>query len=270
MRVLFTGQRGFLGRELIPILNPDFEIITYDGDLDNLLELSHFVKDRGIGCVLHAAARGGRRTKIDTESVLINNIKIANNILRLELPSIFFCSGAIYDRSKPVSEAIELSSLESFPKDFYGQSKYVATLLSSQAEYVNTLRFFNVFGTSEGLDRFISFNVNQYIKREPMEVYSDFQMDFFFVKDAVFPIRDWLDGKKIPKEMNLVYKEKYSLTEVCKEINRLSNYEVPIVYKTNDKGPDYTGSGVLLENYRYPLMGLKHGVEEVYSHFMSI
>lgn len=264
MKVLFTGHRGFLGRELIPIVDSNFEIVTYDGDLNNYSELSSFVRSKKIERILHAAARGGRRTKRDEESVLLNNITLAQNIIRLETPSIFFCSGAIYNRATSISEAKEDSALESFPEDFYGQSKFISTLLARNIEYVNTLRFFNVFGSSEGLDRFISFNVYQYINREPMKVYRDFYMDFFFVQDAIFPITDWLMGRDFPKEMNLVYEKKESLIQICKAINQLSNYEVPVLIESDELGSNYTGSGQILQTLNYPLLGLERGIQEVY------
>ena len=264
MKVLFTGHRGFLGRELIPILDFDFEIVTYSGDLNDFRSLSKFVSEQKIDRILHAAVRGGRRTKQDDESVLQNNISITNNLLKLQLPAIFFCSGAIYNRAEPISEAVETSSLDSFPKDFYGQSKYISTLLASAYDNINTLRFFNVFGKSEGLDRFISFNTKQYLSNAPMNVFSDFKMDFFFVKDALFPILDWLNGNSIPKELNLVYESKTLLTQICKKINDLSDQKVPINIHSEELAIEYTGSGKLLTSLNYPLLGLEAGLHEVF------
>lgn len=266
MKILFTGHRGFLGREIIPILHLDFEIVTYDGDLNDFNRLFKFVSNRKIDRILHAAVRGGRRTKKDDEGVLRNNISITNNILRLEIPSIFFCSGAIYNRSLPICEAVESSSLDSFPNDFYGQSKYISTLLAKDADHVKTLRFFNVFGNSEGLDRFISYNTSQYISHRPMNVFHDFKMDFFYVRDALYPIIDWLGGISLPKELNLVYENKTFLTQVCDQINDLSDYKVPIQIKSEEFGNDYTGSGQLLRSLNYPLGGLELGIQEVFKH----
>ena len=93
MKVLFTGHRGFLGREIIPEINKSVEICYYQGDLRDYSQLSQFVADQKIERVIHAAVRGGRRNRIDTQLDLAENLVSSMNVLRLELPTISFCSG---------------------------------------------------------------------------------------------------------------------------------------------------------------------------------
>lgn len=57
MKILFTGHRGFLGRELIPPLSAKTEIITFKGDLLNYSQLAKFAVDNSISRIIHAAAR---------------------------------------------------------------------------------------------------------------------------------------------------------------------------------------------------------------------
>jgi len=83
MKILFTGHRGFLGRELIPKLVPDYEVVKFDGDLRDFDELSKFVSLNRIDGVIHAAVRGGRRLKADDYSVLEENLLVGVNVFRL-------------------------------------------------------------------------------------------------------------------------------------------------------------------------------------------
>jgi nucleoside-diphosphate-sugar epimerase len=265
MTIFFTGHLGFLGREIIPFLKPIEEIVTFEGDCNDLVALKKFVKHNHVDKIIHSAARGGRRNKIDTQATLINNVTITSNILKLELPTILFCSGAIYNRDNSIDSAIENSSTSSFPSDYYGQSKFISNLIARDNQNCISLRFFNVFGKSEGLDRFITYNINQYLAHKPMVIFSDFLMDFFFVKDVLPIIYLWLKQDFIPKEMNLVYNEKYFLSEICGLINRLSDYKVPITIQENSQSNSYTGDGTLLESLKLPLLGLQNGMQEVFN-----
>lgn len=264
MTILFTGHKGFLGRELIPYLREDSNVVKFEGDLTDFKALSSFVREKRVQRVIHAAVRGGRRTKVDTPSTLINNLKMTSNVIRLGIPFITFCSGAIYNRTTSIREAKENESLNSYPPDFYGQSKYVARSLLDEKVDGLILRFFNVFGQTEGNDRFITANVLRYISRNPMQVFSDFRMDFFYVQDVLPVINSWIQLNILPKEINLVYPTKYLLSEVCGKINTLSKYRVPVRIEESANSHDYTGSGDLLQSLGMPLLGLEYGLTRMY------
>jgi len=264
MRVLFTGHKGFLGRELIPGLQKQVKVIEYPYELADFKHLYNFVKEKRIDYVIHAAARGGRRTKIDTERTLMDNLTASINVLRLDIPTVSFCSGAIYGRQHSIYLATESQSLQRYPVDFYGQSKFIFRSYASQFEHITFLRFFNVFGQTEGLDRFISYNLNRYKEGKPMTVYRNFIMDFFYVKDLLPILFDWLGGIKLPQDLNLVYSQKFSLIEICEIINQLDRHNVPIELLNTNEGIDYCGSGELLNSINYEFVGVSKGIKELY------
>ena len=269
MTILFTGHKGFLGRELIPELQLSEEIITYQGDLTDWQSLKNFIHENRVEKIIHAAFRGGRRNKIDTLETLTNNVKSTVNLLRLEIPLILFCSGAIYNRNEPIDEAREEDSLASYPSDFYGQSKFLNNYLAQGQENFSSLRYFNAFGKSEGADRFITFNLLQYIQLKPMIIFKDFQMDYFYVKDTIPVLKSWIKGANLPKEMNLVYREKLFLSEICAIINTLSDYDVPIHFQDSARAQNYTGSGKFFESLKLPQFGLNSGIVEMYEFLRS-
>lgn len=267
MSLLFTGHKGFLGRELIPNLRLLDEVVLFDGDLTNFRELQSYAQKQSVTRIIHAAVRGGRRNKIDSQEILVNNVQATTNVLNLDLPTVLFCSGAIYNRDFSINCAKEDESLSSFPNDYYGQSKFVSTALARNRAGCNILRFFNVFGPTEGMDRFISYNISQYIKRKPMKVFSDFEMDFFYVADTLAVLTKWLRGDDLPSELNMVYPEKFRLSEICETINGLANHSVPIEIEQPPKNRNYTGSGQRLSSMNLPLLGLIHGLRQMYFEF---
>ncbi len=264
MKILFTGHRGFLGRELVSILKSDFEVLTFDGDYSVYQPVEEFVRDNAVDKIIHAAVRGGRRNRLDTQETLQNNVETTINVLRLNLPTLLFCSGAIYNRAHSIFRAKEVDSLSSFPRDYYGQSKFLANLLAKNQANCNVLRFFNVFGPTEGLDRFISFNISRYLNREPMIIFSDFEMDFFFVKDAVPVISSWVNGRRLPPEINMVYEVKYHFSQICQFINSLGDYTVPIEIQDSGMEKHYSGNGELLSSLGFSFLGLEEGILQMY------
>lgn len=270
MTILFTGHKGFLGRELIPSISSEENVITFDGDYTNQRTTREFIGDFRVTKIIHAAARGGRRTKSDTPEVLLNNLVSTLNVLDATLPTLMFCSGAIYNRDKSINQAKEELSNASYPSDFYGQSKYFNNLLAKKQNATRTLRFFNVFGKSEGLDRFISFNIHRYIQKEPMIIFKDFQMDFFYVLDVIPVMKLWLAGGILPKEINMVYEEKVYLSEICELINQLGEHKVPIEHKEHKSNLNYTGNSDALYSIKTPLMGLRKGLVDMYRHLKEL
>jgi nucleoside-diphosphate-sugar epimerase len=125
MRVLFTGHRGFLGREIIPLLETSYDVVEFQGDLTNWRELSNFVESKGVNRIIHAAVRGGRRNKQETTDTLLNNLQSSFNIIKTQIPTISFCSGAVYDRRHSLDSVTESQSGDSVPADYYGLSKFI-------------------------------------------------------------------------------------------------------------------------------------------------
>lgn len=260
MKVLFTGHRGFLGKELIPLLIRFHEIVTTNDDLRDSAKLQRFVEMNGVEFVIHAATKGGRRFHRPDCAIYENNVTIFRSLVKLNLPIISFCSGAIYNKELEISGPNEEEIPSIPPRDPYGKSKWEIRNIAKEIEDVFLLRFFNAFGPLEDDLRFIKHNIKNSILGRPLVVFQDFVMDFFFVHDSVPVIQEILAGNRVPKEMNLVYEAKQSLLQLCDEINRLTNSTSPINLESKIKGKNYYGNGDLYKSMNFPRMGLNKGL----------
>jgi len=264
MKILFTGHRGFLGRELIPKLANDFEIKKFEGDLRDFKELRTFIGANKIEKIIHAANRGGRRIRVDDFRVLEENLVASTNLLSFGLPMLAFCSGAIYGRQESLFDSKEAEAGDRYPDDYYGQSKFLFRQMAIDKPKFQILRFFNVFGIKETPERFLKSNIRRYVDREAMQVFQDFYMDFFFVEDSLPLIYRWLRDVDIPKEINLVYQEKYRLSEICEKINQLDSHSVNIEFANREPGKNYCGNGSVLHSQGVDLKGLDFGIREIF------
>jgi nucleoside-diphosphate-sugar epimerase len=75
MNILFTGHRGFLGREVIPHLLKTHDVFYPNIDYTNKELVDSFVTKNKIEFILHAAIKGGRRVRQDIPDDFYVNMK---------------------------------------------------------------------------------------------------------------------------------------------------------------------------------------------------
>tara|TARA_B100000902_G_C27216465_1_gene867248 strand:+ start:480 stop:1310 length:831 start_codon:yes stop_codon:yes gene_type:complete len=268
MKILFTGNRGNLGKELIPLLEEEHSVQCYDIDYSNFDNVNSFFRHREIDFIIHAAIRGGRRVRADIADDFYNNMIMFENLAAQKIPMINICSGASYGRQDDIYKVDERNFGERIPTDYYGLSKYLITHRCRQFNHVYNLRFFNVFGAYAPKDMFTTANIINYINKREIVVYKDKFMDFFGIRDAFKVIDLYLksgrDRPSLPKELNLVYPEVTLLSEVAGMINNLSDYNVPIDVLEPGSDRAYCGSGSELCKLRLELDGLQKSLEYVY------
>ena len=270
MRILFTGHRGFLGRELIPHLEEQgHDVTTSNIDYSSDFNVNQFLRNREFDYILHAAIRGGRRIRKDSTDDFYNNIRMFEVLASTGIPMITFCSGAAYGREGDIYNATEDRVGKRIPTDYYGFAKSLITQRARQLNHVQILRFFNVFGPTSQKDMFTSANIRNYINRKEIVVFQDKYMDFFGIDDTKTVVDLYLKKAKIlPKEINLVYEDNLMLTDVASMINELSDYTVPVKIEKNGMQNAYCGSGYLLNTMGIGLKGLKHQLRSTYEYLI--
>lgn len=273
MKILITGCNGFIGRNLIKFLGQEHLVDAVSRKELDLLDggaVQKFFQGKKYHLVIHTAVEGGRRTKPDTEEMVYKNILMVYNLLTNQDNfdrMITFGSGAELDRRFDINEETDVN--KRYPTDFYGMSKSIIHKLSLVEPKLYNFRIFNCFGPDESTDRMIRGNVEKYIHREPMTLFSNRLMDFFYIEDLATMIGYFL---KTPffsqKVINCTYEHHIRLRDVMDIINSLNNYTVPIIEvddnstnKMNVTKTDYIGSASQLP---LSFVGLEGGIKKVY------
>lgn len=268
MNILFTGHRGFLGREVIPHLLKTHDVFYPDIDYTNKDLVDLFVKENNIDFILHAAIKGGRRVRQDIPDDFYINMKMFENFAAQKVPMINFCSGAAFGRQKDIYLAKENQVGEIVPEDYYGFAKCLITQRCRQLNHVYNLRFFNVFGPETPDNMFTSVNIKNYILKKEIVIFKDKFMDFFGIEDTKKVIDLYLErSSSLPKEVNLVYETKTKLSDVANIINDLSNYKVSLTVLEEGMDRSYCGSGELLKTFDMNFIGLEKEIRNCYEHF---
>jgi len=255
MRILITGGNGYIAKSLNTAFKNEYNITTIcrnDFDLSNSVATNKFFESRKpFDVVIHCAVTGGNRLEKDSIDVLDMNLSMYYNLLANKKhfnKLIHFGSGAeIYSPNTP-----------------YGLSKnIIRESILSKPNYYN-VQIFGVFDENELDTRFIKANIKHYIDKEPIIIYQDKKMTFFYMKDLVTLVNHIIveEPKKLITEAHCSYVTSYSLLDIANIINNLSDYEVPILIGT-EKGIDYESN----YNAEYGLnyIGLRQGIINTYN-----
>lgn len=250
-KILITGSKGFIGRNLVKTLPYDITAISRDDfDLSNLNETNRFFEDKYFDVVIHCATSGGSRLKKDEYLDYHNNILMIDNLIHNNnhyKKFINFTSGAESNFDE---------------NNLYGKSKrYISDVIKKLKNYHN-LKIYGCFGIDELETRFIKSNLIRYINRENMIIHQNKKMDFFYVKDLINSVKYIIENDILQKEFDLCYLEKYYLSEIAEIINTLNpNYNVNIITQNSLITKDYIGN-----NCKLPInwIGIKNGIKEMY------
>jgi nucleoside-diphosphate-sugar epimerase len=250
MKILITGGNGYIGRSLHSYLYSKHDVTIVgrqDFDLTNPYETIKFFSDKSFDVVIHTAVVGGRRDKQEDSSVIDQNLKMYYNLLDVKhryTKFITFGSGAEQKSTTP-----------------YGLSKFIINQSIKDKPNFYNIRIFGVFDENELGTRFIKANIKRYINKEAIQIFEDKMMDFIYMKDLITLVEHYINNDDLPKEIDCMYLGKKSyLYDIAEIINKLDNYEVPILSGKN--ASSYVG-------HYHPLnldfIGLENGIKETYN-----
>lgn len=266
MNILITGSNGFIGRNLSKQLSTKYNITCINRnncDLLNQDDLKKFLEtqEKTYDLVLHTAIKGGRRTSIDNNSIVYDNLLMLYNLLTFQQYFqciVTFGSGAELDRRYDINS----KSINRYPIDPYGLSKNIIDKLCATEQKLCNLRIFNCFGIDEEPDRMIRNNIERYLNKQDIILYENKIMDFFYIEDLVKLIDSFIEYNYFPKSFDCCYSEKYSLINIAELINSLDTHKVNIIKQTESQGKEYTGLSAKI-NINY--IGIPEALRIIYN-----
>jgi nucleoside-diphosphate-sugar epimerase len=252
-QILITGGNGYIAKSLGDALQDTYDVTRINRSMFDLtaFEAMHdFFQGKYFDVVLHCAVQGGSRLKEDSYRDMDVNLTMYYNLLQHKPhygKLIHFGSGAE----------------DSDPDSPYGLSKRVIAKSISQVDGFYNLRIYNVFDHNELPTRFIKANIQRYINREPMVVFQDKFMDFFYMDDLISLVDYYINNKDLAKEAICNYNRVSTLTAIAQYINTMSDYEVPIEVRQQGQAKGYFDNGIR-HTPSISYVGLQQGIKNVY------
>lgn len=266
MKILLTGGNGFLASNIErKLVENGYDITSINRkilDLTNTSDCLDFFKKKYFDFVIHCAILGGKRLIPDNANIVIDNIRMATNLLINKKSFgqlIHFGSGAELDRSFDIDAFSDYASR--LPEDYYGFSKNVICRLFNKEDNFHNLRIYNVFNSNESEGRMITTNILNYLNKKPIVINQDKYMDFMFFDDFYEILLAFIKNEIHYSEIDCVYKEKLKISDIANIINNLDSYKVAINIEKDGLGKSYCGTfSYKSDNF----IGLQNGIKKVY------
>ena len=272
MNILITGCNGFVARNLTAHLSKNHTVIPTNRNSLDVLDrekVSLFFDKNNIDIVIHTAVSGGRRHQRDEFSVLVENLKMFDNLKsnRGKYKYLFhFGSGAEFDRSSDISTASE--SDEAHPADYYGLSKKIIKTEIDKTDGFYNFRLFGCFGEDEDETRFIKASIKNINNNAPVIVHQERVMDYVYIGDVIKIIEYYVENiskKMLIKDINMCYDDKTSLIEIAQYLINISGKECDIIVNNGGYSTEYTGCGKNMRSLNIGLDGLWGSIDKVYN-----
>lgn len=267
-RALLTGATGFIGRNIIKILEKDFCLFTPKRsklNLQNYDAVRAYIQEKRIDIVFHCANPNPVKNKLDSADRMIeDSIRIFMNLYNcrdLYEKMIYTGSGAEYDKSLEISEVSEEECFRSVPKDPYGFSKYVINQICCKTKNIHNLCVFGCYGPGDHASKFITHCINCCINNQPVTIRQDCRFDYIHVYDLGKIMA--LMGKNDFSEFmyNITDKHLY-LSEIAEKVKSQMNSRQPVIILDKKLNNEYTASNKRLLNEigNYEFIDIDEGI----------
>jgi GDP-L-fucose synthase len=273
MKILLTGASGFIGSYLFEKLDREHEVFIpssshlnlVDTDsVDSYFAMAHLNKEN-YDFIIHCAAVGRDKPRAFDDTVVMKNVKMMANLLRQKVRMIHFSSGADFGIDIPLLNIKEDQLFNHMPNHSYGMSKNICARLAFSHEWCYNFRLFSVIHDTESSNRLLKRFLSHIKEGKRFVVENDRYVDFIGLNDIYKIVDHTLKyPTRVPKDMNLVYKEKYRISDILNmycELHNISKDHFRVETPSDIYELYYTGDSELLERTDIKLDGMKRTLE---------
>lgn len=258
MRIAVLGGNGFVGSSLIKYLERDHFVKSFTRQNIDMLDpyqVKIAVKEGNFDVIINTASVTSRSSYEDVRNdlgIFINFYSCSSYYKKF----INLSSGAELDRSLNLYNKPETALFDVLPADSYGFVQNTKSRICFQTEKFYTLRIFNCFGRGEIptriFPRFLS-------KTGTLEITNDRYFDYFSIQDLCRVVEQFILNDQSVKDVNCVYREKYKISQVLTKFCELNNIKPDFKILSSAEN-NYTGSGKVLYELNFDLIGLEQGL----------
>tara|TARA_R100001015_G_C4634312_1_gene200586 strand:- start:5880 stop:6716 length:837 start_codon:yes stop_codon:yes gene_type:complete len=269
-KILIIAENSFLAKQIKDyFFNSEYNLYfstRKDFDLTSSEQTRTFFNDKYYDVVVNCAINGGIRGREDTLQDFVNNIQMFKNLVDNRDgfgKLINFGSGAEFDRSLDIDSCLEEDIFLRNPKDYYGLSKNIITKEIYKYDKFFNIRIFGCFGAHEKESRFLKTNMRKALGGDPLVVHQDKFMDFISADDLCRILKFYFDTKNelLPKDLNAVYKKKYTLKQLAEMVKCHLDSESEILVQQEGLANSYTASSERLTSIDVNLSGLEKEIK---------
>lgn len=258
LKVILLGANGYVGRYLTSVFDV-IPITRKECDLTDRLSVKKLLSTHKPDVVLNCAANLNLDLQPFNQSHFIDNMNIFLNLYSFRDnfgKLINFGSGAEFDRSKHINNALEKDIRIIKPKDHYGLSKNLISNICLDTPNFYTLRLFGCLHHSEPNHKLFK----RLLTSDEVFTIDDKYFDYIWMEDLYTIVDYFINETPRFQDVNLVYEKKYLLSELIEKFIAIHSLDVEVIYKAG--GLNYTGSSSLIQSFNLPLIGIDAALEK--------
>jgi GDP-L-fucose synthase len=277
--ILITGSSGYIGKNIVQSLRPQFTLLTpshKELDLLSQSEVHQFFLRNDIDLVIHCANFGGTRKTLETGGVIEKNTRMFFNLAENQdhyTRLINLGSGAEYNKNRNLEKVIETEFGKEIPYDDYGFSKYIISKYIERTENMCCLRLFGIFGKYEDYEfKFISNAIVKNLLHLPITVRQNVNFSWLYIDDFLEILEYFLTHDPKYSTYNLTPSSPTDLVSIAQLINSLSDFKSEICVENDGLNLEYSGDNTRLieEVGDFPFTPMKSSIKNLIEYYSSI
>lgn len=251
-RVLLTGATGFIGRNVLPILQKKYNVTAPARSKLNLLDIDSvaaYIKKNNFDAILHLASPTGHNP-LDT-NLFEYSLKIFTTLINLSPfygKMIYIGSGAEYGKHRELKQAKEEEFGNELPRETYGLSRYIMSELIKNSKNIINLRLFGCYGPGDQQHKLIPSIIAQLNAKNEILLNQDCWFDFLYVTDIADILMYFIENNAGFSSYNLCSGERIRIVSIAEEICRQIGVNASICCSKNGFNLEYSGSSLRLKS----------------------
>jgi GDP-L-fucose synthase len=251
-RVLLTGGRGFIGNNVLPRLEARYSVAAptrAELDLLDAGAVRKYLARERFDAVVHLANPTARNPVDKREELFERSLRVFASLDAcgdLYGRMIYVGSGAEYGKHRAIASVTEDALGQELPRDAYGLSRYLMNEIAAQRDNLFNLRVFGCYGAGDPPYNLIPHIVACIKENRAIELRQDMRFDFLHVMDIVPVLTHFIENKPEHKAYNLCSGIPVRIGEIAEEVKRRMNSDLPVVFRQDGLGLEYTGDNARL------------------------
>ena len=270
-RILMTGSTGFIGQNVLPLLqNNQFDIYAptrAELNLKSESEVARCLKDGKFDTILHLANPTPGKNSLDSASTMTDDsLRIFLNLYNhsdLYGKMIYSGSGAEFDKSQDIDMITEPECFRSVPKDSYGLAKMAMNHMAIKSSNIYNFRIFGCYGPGDHESKFITHCIRSVLSGVPITIRKDCYFDYLHVFDLARFLEWGIESDMKMHDYNVTTASPILLSEIARLVVDSMGADNPVQLLSEERNLTYTADNtrILKESGLELLYPIEKGVE---------